>query len=109
MIAAIITSVTIGISVGPLLALFLVEDELMLPNQKYLISENTVFEICDNRIDLSKGELKKKVENLRKNESFIIGRSTNTPKNFREKHQFGGIAFADFLAPKNSLKLMNFV
>ena len=29
----------------------------------------------------------------------------NTPKNFHKKCQFGGIDFANFLAPKNSLKL----
>ena len=35
----------------------------------------------------------------------VFGIRLNTPKGFCEKHQFGGIAFADFLAPKNSLKL----
>ena len=35
----------------------------------------------------------------------VFSMRLNTPKNFHKKCQFGGIDFANFLAPKNSLKL----
>lgn len=35
----------------------------------------------------------------------VLSMRLNTPKNFHKKSQFGGIDFANFLVPKNSLKL----
>ena len=50
-------------------------DVQMIPNQEYVINEDTVFESCGYRIDLGSKELKGIIKHLQNDESFTIGRN----------------------------------
>ncbi len=62
----------------------------MLPEQEYAINEDTIFESCDYEMDLSCKELRDRIRELKRGESFIIGREgvslPDMPMQISRKH-----------------------